>query len=182
MKNYRLDRERALFLFIDLQDKLLKAIYQNERVLKYNKVLAEMSKIMKIESLITVQYPKGLGNTNKDLLDILNQEEIAKTEFSCMLNKDFRRAIESTGKKQVVVSGIEGHICVLLTVRDLIEKGYEVFIASDAISSRTEFNYKNSLALMSEMGCVVTNTESIMFDLNSVSGTDEFKKVQKLII
>lgn len=183
MKNFNIDREQALFLFIDVQDKLLKAIANREDVLKNTKILAKMADIMKLESIFTAQYPKGLGFNNEELKAILpDAKEFPKTTFSCMLDEAFVEELKKTNKKQIVLSGIEAHICVLLTARDLIANGYEVFIASDAVGSRSEFNYNNALQMLNEMGCVVTNTETIMFDLNSISGTDEFKAVQKLII
>lgn len=183
MKNFSLNREEVLFLFVDIQDKLLKAIDNNDNVLKNTKILAQMANIMNIESLFTAQYPKGLGYNNDELKSFLpDAKEIAKKAFSCMLDEEFVKELKAINKKQIIISGIEAHICVLLTARDLLKAGYEVFIASDAIGSRSDFNYKNALQMLNEMGCVVTNTESIMFDLNSVSGTDEFKTVQKLIL
>lgn len=183
MKNFNINREEALFLFVDIQDKLLKAMFNKDEVLKNSKILAQVAKIMNIESLFTAQYPKGLGFSNEELKSILQEaKELPKKSFSCMLDEDFVKELESTGKKQIIISGIEAHICVLLTARDLVNAGYEVFVAADAIGSRSEFNYKNAINMLNEMGCVVTNTESIMFDLNSISGTDEFKAVQKLIL
>ncbi|MDO5040998.1 MAG: isochorismatase family protein [Peptoniphilus sp.] len=181
MKNFKLNRDDVIFLFIDIQDKLLKAIDNREGVLKYSKILAEVSDIMNMDKLVTVQYAKGLGHTNGELMEILEADEIDKKTFSCMLNEEFKAKLEEKNKKQVILSGIESHICVLLTARDLIAAGYEVFVAADAVGSRSKFNYHNSLDLMRDMGCVITNTESILFDLNSLSGTDEFKKVQNLI-
>ncbi len=181
MKNFKLNRDDAVFLFVDIQDKLLKAIDNADRVLKYSKILAEMASIMKMDKLVTVQYAKGLGHTNKELLEILNTDEIDKKTFSCLLNEEFKAKLEQKNKKQVILSGTEAHICILITARDLIAAGYEVFVAADAVGSRSKFNYDNGLDLMRDIGCVVTNTESIMFDLNSISGTDEFKKVQNLI-
>ncbi|EFI42668.1 MULTISPECIES: isochorismatase family protein [Peptoniphilus] len=183
MKNFSLDREKTLFLFVDIQDKLLAAIDNREEVLKNSKILAQMVSIMNINSMITVQYPKGLGYTNNSIKEFLKDtEEIEKKSFSCMLNDEFKKKISDSGKSQVVLCGIEAHICVLLTARDLIKAGYEVFIASDAIGSRSKFNYKNAMSQLKEMGCVLSNVESIMFDLNSVAGTEEFKSVQKLIL
>lgn len=183
MKNFSLDRDKTLFLFIDVQDKLLNVMSNKEDVLKNTKILAQMAKIMNLESIFTAQYPKGLGYSNEELKSFLPEvKEIGKKSFSCMLNDEFVEEFKSKDKKQIVVSGVESHICVLLTARDLIANGYEVFIASDAVGSRSDFNYKNALQMLSEMGCVITNTETIMFDLNSVAGTDEFKAIQKLIM
>lgn len=183
MKNYSLDRDNVAFLFIDIQDKLLNAMSNKDEVIKNATILAEMVKIMNLDSMFTVQYPKGLGYTNESVkASLADVEEIPKKSFSCMLDEEFVKKLESLNKKQIVISGIESHICVLLTARDLVKNGYEVFIASDAVGSRNEKNYNNALQQLNDMGCVISNVESIMFDLNSISGTDEFKAVQKLII
>lgn len=183
MKNFRLEKDKALFLFIDIQDSLLKSSFNKEQILKNSKILSKMAEIMEMQSLITLQYPKGLGQMNEEVKEpIKDAKEIAKTTFSCMLNDEFVEELKKSNKKQIIISGIEAHICVMLTARDLVEAGYEVFIAADAVGSRSEFNYENALNQLNEMGCVVTNVESIMFDLNSVSGTPTFKAVQKLII
>ncbi|WP_455257557.1 isochorismatase family protein [Peptoniphilus asaccharolyticus] len=183
MKNFKLNKEDVLCLFVDVQDKLLSAMNNKEDVLKNTKILAQMAKIMNLDSIFTAQYPKGLGFNNEELKSFLpDAKEFPKKAFSCMMDEDFVEELKKKNKKQIILSGVEAHICVLLTARDLIAAGYEVFVASDAVGSRSDFNYKNSLEMLNEMGCVVTNTETIMFDLNSISGTDEFKAVQKLII
>ena len=183
MKNFSLKKEDALFLFVDVQDKLLNSAFNKEQVFKNTKILSQMANIMDMESIITLQYPKGLGQMNEEVKkSIEGSPEIAKTTFSCLLNEEFVSVLKKSGKKQIIMSGIEAHICVLLTARDLIKEGYEVFIVSDAVGSRTEFNYNNALSLLKDMGCVITNTETVMFDLNAVAGTETFKAVQKLII
>ena len=139
--------------------------------------------MMELDSLITLQYPKGLGKMNQEVHEFLKDtKEIEKVSFSAMLNEEFVNTVKNSGKKQIVISGIETHICVLLTARDLLDAGYEVFIVSDAVGSRVEENYKNGLSQLKDMGCVITNVETVLFDLNSVAGTPMFKAVQKLII
>ncbi|WBW49678.1 isochorismatase family protein [Peptoniphilus equinus] len=183
MTSFKLNKDTTLFLFIDIQDKLLKAIDHHDDVLKKAQILADMANIMHTEALFTAQYPKGLGYNHSTLKAALPEaKEIEKTAFSCMLEPEFVATLKETGKKQIVVSGIEAHICVLLTVRDLIEAGYEVFVAADAVGSRDPHNKDNALSQMAQMGACVTNVETVMFDLNSISGTAEFKAVQKLIL
>lgn len=183
MKKFRLEKENTVFLFIDIQDKLVNSAFNSEMVYKNSTILAKMAEIMGIECLCSLQYPKGLGRMTEGVREpIKNSKEIEKTTFSCMLNEEFVKELENTGKKQIVICGVEAHICVLLTARDLLDAGYEVFIASDAVGSRSEFNYNNGLHQLNEMGCEITNIESVMFDLNAVAGTPTFKAVQKLII
>ena len=90
-------------------------------------------------------------------------------------------AIKETGGKKIIITGMEAHICVFQTVRDLLAAGYEVFVVSDAVCSRTKGNYLNALSLMSNMGAVVTNTETVLFDLLKEAGTAEFKALSPLI-
>lgn len=183
MKNYKLRRDDVLFLFIDYQEGFLKIMTEKEKLMKNAKVLANVSKIMDIPSIFTVQYKKGLGPTVSELKEILpNVAEYDKNAFSAMLDENIAKAIKDTNKKQVIISGIESHICVLLTTRDLLAEGYEVFVVNDSISSRSPENYLNALSQLSDMGAVVTNVETIIFDLSGKAGTEEFKKAQSLII
>lgn len=179
---HNLKREETLFLFIDVQDALLKAMAEPEEVEANNRILAQAAEIMGINSIFTTQYKKGLGPFNEDIRKLVSGGfDFDKKTFSCMLDQEISKKIEELGSKSVVVSGIEGHICVLLTVRDLIQKGYEVYVVADAISSRKAKNSEYALNEMRDMGAVVRPTESLLFDLNSISGTEEFKAIQKLI-
>ncbi|MBU5669346.1 isochorismatase family protein [Peptoniphilus sp. MSJ-1] len=183
MKNFKLNREDVVFTFIDIQDKLLKAMYNKEEIVKNATVLSNVAKIIEAESLFTVQYPKGLGYTNEEIKKPLEEkEEFGKLSFNICDDEEILKEIKRLNKKQFVVCGMESHICVLQSVRSLLENGYEVFLVEDAIGSRTEKNSKNGIEQLREMGAVITNTESVLFDLAGVAGTDEFKTLQKLII
>ncbi len=182
MKKFELEREKSGFLFIDIQDKLLKAVFNKEDVLKNNVILAKASEIMGMKNVITLQYPKGLGPMNQEIREPLGDSiELEKSYFSCMKDEAFKAEFEKQGIKQVIITGIETHICVFQTARDLVEAGYEVFIVSDAVGSRAKSDYKNALKNLRELGCVITTTETVLFDLLKKAGSDEFKKVQNLI-
>ncbi|MDO5715169.1 MAG: isochorismatase family protein [Tissierellia bacterium] len=182
MKNFKLNREDALFLFVDIQDKLLVAIENAKEVEKNSKILAEVSTITEIPSLITLQYPKGLGPMTESVRQhIKDGIELEKIHFSSMEDDEIRKTLKEKGKRQIILCGIEAHICIFQTARGLIENGYEVFLVSDAVGSRKQSNQKNALQMMGEMGCVITNTETILFDIAGVAGTEEFKKLQNLI-
>lgn len=183
MKNFKLNREDVVFTFIDIQDKLLKAMYNKEEIVKNSTVLANVARIIEADSLFTVQYPKGLGYTNEDIKSPLeSKEEFPKLSFNICDDEDILKEIKRLNKKQFVVCGMESHICVLQSVRSLLEHGYEVFLVEDAIGSRTERNSKNGIEQLREMDAVITNTETVLFDLAGIAGTDEFKTLQKLII
>lgn len=183
MKNFKLSKKDVVFAFIDIQDRLLKAISNNDEVVKNAKVLAKIANMLELESLFTVQYPHGLGYTNKEVKAPLDEKiEFPKLYFSAYDDKEINSEIKKLKKRQFIVCGIESHICVLQTVRSLLSSGYEVFLVEDAVGSRNGNNSKNAIEQMREMGAVITNTESVLFDLAEVAGTDEFKALQKLII
>lgn len=182
MKTFKIDRNNALFLFVDIQDKLLKSVFNRESLEKNARVLSSLSHITGIPSLITLQYPQGLGGMNEFIREpIQDAKEIGKVHFSSMENEEIREAIQSFGRRQIILCGIETHICVFQTARGLIDAGYEVFVVKDAVGSRKEDNTINGIQLMDEMGCVVTNTETVLFDIAGLAGTEEFKQLQNLI-
>lgn len=183
MKNFQLNREDVVFAFIDIQDKLLKAMYNRDELVKNSTILAKVANIIGAEAIYTVQYPKGLGYTNEEVkAPLKDKEEFGKLTFNSYGDEEIKKEFDRLGKKQVVLCGMETHICVFQTVRSLLEAGFEVFVVEDALGSRREKNSKNGLELLREMGSVVTNTETVLFDLAGIAGTDEFKTLQKLII
>lgn len=181
MRN-KLVREDTLFLFIDIQDRLSAVMNREEEVHKNAGILADGAEIMGIDTIYTTQYEKGLGAFNQELLDKRGEKEVYdKKSFSCMIEEDFVDIIKSYKKKSIVIAGIEAHICVLLTARDLLNDGYDVYIAGDGVSSRKSANVDFALEELKSLGAVVRATESILFDLCSVSGTDEFRAISQLI-
>lgn len=182
MKNFTIDRDNLMFLFIDIQDKLVNATFNKETFLKNSIILAKVCEEINAPAVISVQYPKGLGWLNEEVKSPLkNTVESDKSFFNAYSDDKINKAIKDTNKKQIVVAGTETHVCVYQTVRGLLEDGYEVFLAKDAVGSRSEKNHENALIQMSEMGAVITNTETILFDICKISGTEEFKKLQNLI-
>src|SRR5205814_845484 len=125
--------------------------------------------------IATEQYPKGLGPTVKRLRDLLPEEPLEKMEFSCGNSKVAARRIMGSGRKQAVVVGMESHVCVFQTVRDLLRGDFAVFLAQDAVISRTEANRAVGLQLSEKAGATLTSTEAVLFDLLGSSDTPEFK-------
>lgn len=182
MKNYSIKVADALLVIIDIQDSLIKAMYNPDEMMKYAEILERASKVLKFPAVFTTQYKKGLGEVNQKLFSILPEAPVIdKMHFSAMLDEKFVETIKSFNRRQIIISGMETHICVFTTIRDLIAEGYEVFVARDAVSSRTLENKENALEQLREMGAVITNTETILFDLLEKSGSSEFKEIQKLI-
>lgn len=181
MKHY-LNRDKTLFLFIDMQDAIIKAMSGDKSIKKNNEILADAAELLDIDTIFTTQYKKGLGDVNKVLRNKRSKAiDIDKKSFSCMLNEEFKEIIKKINPESIVVTGIESHVCVLLTVRDLLKEGYEVYLVHDAVGSRIEKNSLFSIDEMKDMGAVIRSTESILFDLCSISGTPEFKSIQQLI-
>jgi nicotinamidase-related amidase len=132
------------------------------------------------------QYPKGLGPTVPPVRDALAPlgeavRRFEKNTFSCAPAAALQEALKSTGRTQWIVCGMEAHVCVFQTVRDLCLRGLTVHVAQDAIVSRRKDAFETALELMRSAGAVITNTETILFDLLGCAGTDEFKFVSKLV-
>lgn len=182
MEKFILDREDVVLFIIDIQEKLVPAMSSGEQVIKNNKILLQGAKEMDIPVIVTEQYPKGLGSTVDEISGLLNNKAkiFSKNSFTAYIDQ-VKEALESLGRKKIIITGMETHVCVYQTTRDLVEAGYEVHIVKDAVASRTMENYLNGLDLMKEMGAVINNTETVVFDLLKVSGTPEFKIMSKLI-
>lgn len=181
MKKFTLLKEESLLFIIDIQERLVPAMKNGEEVIDNTNILIAAAKEMKVPIIVTEQYPKGLGPTvpeiEKNLKDV---QKFEKTMFSACTD-GVVGALESKGKKKIIITGMETHVCVFQTVRDLIDLGYEVYVVSDGVSSRYEKNYRNGLELMRNIGAVITDTETVIFDLLKEAGTPSFKVLSKLI-
>ena len=181
MDKFTLNRQDTVLMVIDIQEKLLPVMKHKDQVVDNNKILIRAAKEMDFPLLATEQYPKGLGRTVPDLLDLIGEDNIfAKNSFTAY-TEEVKEALKSLGKKKVLITGMETHVCVFQTARDLINDGYEVFLVKDAVASRTKSNFLNGLDLMQSLGAVITNTETAVFDLLKISGTPEFKVMSKMI-
>lgn len=181
LKKYELNKEDVLFLVVDIQEKLARVMEDKDKVVSNTKVLVEAGKLMDIPVIFTEQYPKGIGYTLEELKEGLENPEIyEKNSFNAYL-EDIKKGIDEKKRKKIIISGMETHICVMQTARELINAGYEVVIARDAVCSRTKDNYLNGLEQMKDMGALISNTEAIVFDLLKVAGTPEFKVLSKMI-
>jgi nicotinamidase-related amidase len=177
----RLDRTRASVLVVDVQEKLIPVMWNWAPVEKYLKALIQTAKELDLPLIATEQYPKGLGATMPALRELLPSAPLVKMHFSCGADPEFAKALVATGRRQVVVAGIETHVCVFQTVRDLVEQGYETFVCADAVTSRFEEHRRVALAQMRDLGAVVTSAETAIFDLLHLCGTPEFKRVSPLV-
>jgi nicotinamidase-related amidase len=179
----KLDRKTAAVLLVDVQDRLTPAMPPEAlaRVVKYAKAAIVAGKELGMPVLATEQYPKGLGRTIPELRELLPEPPLEKTNFSCCADPAFARKLEAVGRKQVIIVGMEAHVCVFQTSRDLVALGHEVYVCADAVASRTEEHRRVGLELCREAGAFVTTAETSIFDLLHQAATPEFKKVAPLV-
>lgn len=181
MANYKLDANDTVLVIIDLQEKLMRVMKDKDEVYKNTNLLIEVAKQFSMPIVVTEQYPKGLGPTAEELTSNLpDHVYVDKVSFSACTEK-LTSELQRLGRKNIIITGSETHICVFQTVRDLISLGYHVQVAKDAVCSRTDVNYNSGLELMKDVGAVISNTETILFDLLKVSGTPEFKAISPLL-
>jgi len=177
-----LQREKSALVVIDIQEKLLPVIYESDRVVENAIKLINGFKILNSPIYITEQYPKGLGPTDSRIKSALEQRTaIHKMSFSCFGADNLFEELKSKKVKQIVVCGIESHVCVMQTSLDLLANDFFVHVAADAISSRRKFDYEIALERMRSNGAEITLTESVLFEMLNVCGTDEFKAISKLV-
>ena len=180
----RIKREETIFIIIDVQDALMKSMNQEigKNVIRNTRILLAFAKEMDIPILITEQYPKGLGKTVPEItMELGSILPIEKVSFSCCGVEAFNDQLNQLGKKQVILTGIETHVCVLQTADDLIQKGYEVHVVADAICSRRKLDWEIGLRWMEKRGAMISTTEIIAFQLLKEAGTEEFRRLSKLL-
>lgn len=178
----RLKKDDTVLVAIDFQEKLLPAMQGAADVEKNANILISGIKEFGIERIATTQYAKGLGQTVPGIAEALGECRIIdKSTFSCLGNEEFKAALDAAGKKSIIIAGIETHICVEQTVLDLIDEGFNVFVAADAVDSRNVRNRDISIERMAAAGAVITSTESILYDLLGGAKAPEFKAISKLV-
>ena len=177
----QLDRKKAALLVVDIQERLVPVMWNFAQVEKYARAAILAARELGLPVICTEQYPKGLGHTIPSIRELLPSPPLEKLHFSCGADAATAGALAATGRKQVIVVGIESHVCVFQTARDLAAAGYEVHVCADAVSSRFEVHRASGLDLCRQAGAVVTNAETAIFDLLHQAGTAQFKKVSPLV-
>jgi nicotinamidase-related amidase len=173
-----LARDSALLVVVDAQEAFRPAVLDFDRVIHNTAVLVQGARALGVPVVVTEQYPKGLGHTVPEVAEHLDGvEPIEKVCFSAAAADGF----DAGGREQVLVCGIESHVCVSQTAHDLLDRGLEVHVARDAVTSRTRENREVGLHKMERAGAVVTSVETALFELLGAAGSDEFKAVQRLI-
>ena len=172
-----LEASECALIVIDVQERLLAPIFEKERLVKNVQLLLRVAPILEIPILATTQYAKGLGETVREVRSLLPQTEIDKQVFSCFASETFCSSLKRLpGRRNtVLVCGMESHICVMQTALGALREGYLAHVASDAVSSRTEWNWRVGLERMRAAGAVISSTEMIIYELLRSSGSNAFK-------
>jgi nicotinamidase-related amidase len=177
-----LDPKQCALIVIDIQEKLLPPIFRKEQLVRNAQLLIRLAGILKIPTLMSTQYSKGLGNTVPEIATLLPDiQPLEKVVFSCFGSDVFCSALKRLpgNRNTVLLCGMETHICVAQTALAALREGYLVHVAADAVSSRTELNWQIGLDRMRAAGAVVSSTEMIIYEALGSSGTNEFKDMLK---
>jgi nicotinamidase-related amidase len=177
-----LDKEDTGLLIIDVQEKLMQVMGQKQRVLDNIIRLLHCANIYHLPIVLTEHYRKWLGPTLPVIVEALpSYNPIEKMHFDCCDVDAFNNRLESEGVRNVIVTGVESHICIFQTCVSVLERGYSVHVPLDAVDSRTDENWRVGLRLMERAGAVITSAEAVVYQLLKKAGTREFNKILKLI-
>ncbi len=178
----RFIKEKTAAVIIDFQERIFPAIHEHEMLTRNVPILIEGLKVLGIPILVTEQYVKGLGPTVAVIAGKLEGiPRVEKSSFSCCDEPKFMMELASSGRDQVIIAGIESHVCVLQTVIDLLHAGYHPVVAEDCISSRKPNDKKIALERMRREGAYITTYEAILFELLRHSGGETFKAISRLV-
>ena len=181
-QSHRLTRARAGLVVVDIQERLVPAIFEKERVVQNALRLVQGAAILQVPIFATEQYRKGLGLTVPEVAAAIpGFAPMEKLAFSSCGAEGFVAALEAKGVHDVILCGIEAHVCVAQTCLDLLDRGFRACIAADAISSRTPENHRIAVERMRDAGALIASTEMVLFELLGRAGTDEFKQVLPLV-
>ena len=174
--------EQTVLLVIDVQGKLAHLVHEKEILLKNLQAMIKGARILQIPILWTEQVPAKIGNTIPEIAQLLkDQQPIEKVSFSCVPNKRFMEILTALNRKQILIAGIETHVCIYQTASDLIKEGYQVKVARDAVSSRSLENKQIAFDAMQQRGVQLTSVEMILCELLKTSEDARFREILKLI-
>lgn len=176
-----LQKENTALIVIDVQERLMPVIHYSEQIFANVNRLIKGAEVLHIPLLVTEQYPKGLGNTCKEIELPENTDTIEKMCFSCMQSDEVLQQLKQLNLRSLILCGVESHICVFKTALEALEKGFEVHVVADAVSSRTPENKAIALERLRQSGVFIVSTEMVLFQLLDEAGTDTFKAISKII-
>jgi nicotinamidase-related amidase len=175
-------RDQSLMLIVDIQEKLAPAILNAETAVANTTKLIHAAKHLSVPMLASEQYPKGLGRTIPTLRELLPPESLFdKTHFSCLGESGVAERLQQQQRRQIIICGMEAHVCVLQTALDIKAAGFTTIVVADAVSSRCAENYELGLARMRDVGVTIVSTEMVLFEWIGQAGTPEFRALLPLI-
>ena len=177
-----LTTDKAVLVVIDMQGKLAQSMYRKELLFENVEKIIKGAQVLGIPMLLTEQNPKGLGPTVPEIADLVpNVRRIPKLSFSCCGDELFLKELSALQRCQVLLTGIEAHVCLYQTTVDLVASGYEVHVVADAVSSRTAENRDIGLQKMKDAGASITSVETVLFELLRVAEGYRFKEILNIV-
>lgn len=180
---FTFDKSTTGLLIIDVQDKTFRAVERSVEILHAIQLLIKGTQLLNIPIYVTEQYPNGLGHTVEGIRDLLTLETLifSKRTFSCWKNQAFQDMLIKSGLKQWIIVGIESHVCVLQTAKDMKLNNFQIAVLNDAISSRSLFDFSTAIAEMKEDGIRISSVETVLFELFETSEAENFKALSELL-
>ena len=180
---FKLEAENAVLVVIDIQERLVPAMPQEVylRLRDSVGILVNGTGLLGVPVVTTEQYPQGIGHTVPELAEACKEAVVEKVSFGCCGEPNFMAALKETGRTQVIITGMEAHVCVYQTVLGLLEEGYHVHLVRDAICSRNKTDYLAGVANAAQAGAVVTTVETVLFQMLQKSTHEQFRAISKLI-
>lgn len=177
-----IDPKKTVLVVIDIQDKLYAVMDGKEALLDATRRLIEGIQVLGIPVVVTEQYPKGLGGTVPEIMQMLpDVTPIEKMSFSCCGSTEFESTVKKLGRKHVLIAGIETHVCVYQTVHDMLTEAYDVRVVGDCVSSRSAENRRIALDLIRDIGGYVTSMETALLELLGTADHPKFKDISRIV-
>ncbi len=177
-----IEREKSLLLIVDVQEKLAPAIFEGEAAIRNNVRLLTGARQLGIPSFISEQYVRGLGPSVPEIRNAaVDAKFFQKTHFSCAAEAGVIEMLHASGRQQILLTGMEAHVCVLQTALGLLAAGFDVFLIADAVSSRTPANRSAAIERLRSCGVHIVTTEMVLFEWLHQAGTEEFRAMLPLI-
>lgn len=176
-----LNIKNTLLIVVDIQGKLALSVHESERVISRASTLIKAFNVLDIPVVLTEQIPSKIGPTIDEIAGLVLTEPISKESFSCCGCCDFKEVIKDYNRKNIILCGIETHICVYQTAVELLQNGYNVYVAADAVSSRESYNKEIALKRLVQEGIKLTTVEMTLFELLNTAANERFKDILKLI-
>jgi len=177
-----LERDNTVLLIVDIQDRLFRVMHEKEDLLENVRKLILGARVLGLPMVMSEQYPEGIGKTIPEVASLIpDVPGIRKMTFSCCANKQCNSALAFTERNQVLIAGIEAHICVYQTAMDLQDGGYQVQVVADAVSSRTPRNRDIGILKMRDAGIEITSVEIALFELLKTAEANRFREMSKIL-